>query len=220
MTSKMPRYVTVIFCLSTIGCSLLAPRPDRSRFFNLTAMSATPGEREAPSPSSAAAPASVYGLGPVKLPAYLDRNELATRVSPTEVTYSSTDRWAQPLAATFTAVLLQDLSVLLDTNRILPYPWAGSARVDYQIEIDVLQFDNDVSGNTRLIARWRVRDVRHATFVVAKETTVTQSRPLGDTDARVAALSDALDVLGQDIAGALRRLPAPAAPPTSASQRK
>jgi uncharacterized lipoprotein YmbA len=219
MTSKLPRYATVIFCLSTIGCSVLPPRPDRSRFFNLTAMSATSGEREAPGPSSAAAPVPVYGLGPVKLPAYLDRNELATRVSPTEVTYSATDRWAQPLAATFTAVLLQDLSVLLDTNRILLYPWAGSGRVDYQIEIDVLQFDNDVAGNTRLIARWRVRDVRHATFVLAKETTVNQSRPAGDIEARVAALSDALDVLGQDIAGALRQLPPPAAPPKSASRR-
>jgi uncharacterized lipoprotein YmbA len=218
MTSKTPRYAVVIFCLS-IGCSVLAPRPDRSRFFNLTAMSTTPGDREARSPSSAAAPAPVYGLGPVKLPAYLDRNELATRVSPTEVSYSTTDRWAQPLAATFTAVLLQDLSVLLDTNRILAYPWAGSERVDYQIEIDVLQFDNDVSGNTRLIARWRVRDVRNASYLAAKETTVNQSRPPGDSDARVAALSDALDVLGQDIAGALRQLPAPAAPPKSASRR-
>ena len=219
MTHRMLRCAALFVCFSTIGCSVLAPRPDRSRFFNLTAMSATPGDR-APSPSSAAAPALVYGLGPIELPAYLDRHELATRVSPTEVTYSTTERWAEPLAETFTAVLLQDLCVLLDTNRILPYPWAGSGRVDYQIEINVLQFDDDVSGNTRLIARWRVKDVRNATYLVAKETNVAKSRAPGDSSARVAALSDALRDLGQDIADALRRLPAPAAPPTSAPRRK
>jgi uncharacterized lipoprotein YmbA len=219
MTSKMPRYVAVIFCLSTVGCSMLAPVPDSSRFFSLTAMSTTSGDRGVPGASVAAAPAVTYGLGPIKLPPYLDRNELATRVSPTEVTYSTTDRWAEPLSATFATVLLQDLSTLLDTNRILAYPWAGSDRVDYQIEISVLQFDNDVSGNTRLVARWRVRDVRNATYMVAKETTVNQSRPARDTSARVRALSDALDVLGQDIAAELRQLPAPGKPPTSASKR-
>jgi uncharacterized lipoprotein YmbA len=219
MTHTMVRCATVIFCLSVAGCSVLGPVPDRSRFFNLTAMSAMSGDRDAPGAPAAAAPAVMYGLGPIKLPAYLDRHELATRVSPTEVTYSATDRWAEPLSATFTAVLLQDLSALLDTNRILAYPWAAGERVDYQVEISVLQFDNDVSGNTRLVARWRVRDVRNAAYVAIKETTVTQSRPPGDSDTRVAALSDALDVLGQDIAGVLRQLPPPGKAPTSASRR-
>jgi uncharacterized lipoprotein YmbA len=219
MTGKMPRYAAVIFCLSTVGCSVLAPVPDRARFFSLTAMSAMSGNRAAAGAPAAAAPAVTYGLGPIKLAPYLDRNELATRVSPTEVAYSTTDRWAEPLSATFATALLQDLSALLDTNRILAYPWAGGDQVDYQIEVNVLQFDNDVSGNTRLVARWRGRDVRNATYVVAKETTVNQSRPAKGSDARVIALSDALDVLGQDIAGALRQLPAPGKPPASASRR-
>ncbi len=214
------RCVALLFCLSIVGCSFLSPVPDRSRFFKLTAM--TPGEGEAPNPSSAAAAtALVYGLGPVKLAPYLDRNELATRVSPTEVTYSATDRWAEPLATTFTAVLAQDLSTLLDANHILQYPWTGDVRVDYQIEIDVLQFDNDVAGNTRLMARWRVRNVRNDTYVVAKETKVAHSQSSGDAGTRVAALSDATRDLSQDIAGALRQLPVPEAPaPKSASRRK
>ena len=212
------RCVTLIFCLSIVGCSVLSPVPDRSRFFKLTAMSTTSGDGEAASPSSTAGSALVYGLGPVKLAAYLDRNELVTRVSPTEVTYSTTDRWAEPLATTFAAVLLQDLSVVLDTNHILAYPWAE--RVDYQVEVDVSQFDCDSSGNTRLVARWRVRDVRNDTYLLAKETTVAHSQAPGDNGARVAALSDALRDLSQDIAGALRHLPAPAAPPTSKPRRK
>ena len=216
MTRVMLRGVALTFCLSMVGCSVLRPLPDRSRFFKLTATAATAADRQAADVPSA--PALVYGLGPLKLPAYLDRNELATRVSPTEVTYSTTDRWAEPLATTFAAVLLQDLSVLLDTNHILAYPWPE--RVDYQIEVDVSQFDCDTSGNTRLVARWRVRDVHSDTYLVAKETTAAHSQAPGDNGARVAALSDAMRDLSQDIADTLRHLPAPAAPPTSKSRRK
>jgi len=210
MTHGMFRGVALICCFSAIGCSVLAPLPDRSRFFQLTAMS-TPGDQEAPREPLTAGPAPVFGLGPVKLPAYLDRNELVTRVSPTEVSYSTTERWADPLSARFTAVLLQDLATLLDTNRILPYPGTGSGRVDYQIEVNVLQFDNDASGNTRLVARWRVRDLRNGTDLAIRETNVTQSRPPGDANAGIASLSEALGGLAQDIAGELRRLPAPGA---------
>ena len=94
MTHRILRCAALIVCFSTIGCSVLAPQPDRSRFFNLAAMSAISGDRDAAYAPSAAAPAVMYGLGPIELPAYLDRNELATRVSPTEVTYSTTERWA------------------------------------------------------------------------------------------------------------------------------
>jgi len=110
MTSKMPCYATVIFCLSIVGCSILAPRPDRSRFFTLTSMPAA-HRAEVQSPQPGTTRPIVYGLGPIRLPAYLDRNEVATRVSPTEVTYSATDRWAAPLAATVSSVLVQILAI-------------------------------------------------------------------------------------------------------------
>jgi uncharacterized protein len=216
MTPAMIRSLALILCFSMVGCSVLQPQPDRSRFFRLTAMSST-----ADHDAAGAVPAStrVYGVGPVKLPAYLDRTELATRVSPTEVTYSTTERWAEPLSSAFTAVLAQDLSALLGTNHVVPYPWPGGERIDYQVEVDVLQFDDDASGNVRLTASWRVKEMRNGAYVVRKETRIAHSRTAGKDDGRVAALSDALRDLGQDIAGTLGELPA-AAPLTSASKHR
>ncbi len=209
----------VLLCILTLGCSVLAPLPDRSRFFNLAALATVAEDAETPHHSAAGTPAPLYGLGPVTLPPYLDRREIAMRVSPTEVAYSPTERWAEPLSDTFTAVLLQDLSLLLDTNRILSYPWSATERVDYQIAVDVLQFDNDVAGNTRLIARWRVRDVRTATDLLAEQTNVAHTQPRGDVNAGITALSAALRDLSQDIAHALRHLPPPAAQPPAATRR-
>ena len=75
------------------GCSVLAPIPDQSRYFTLSAPGDTRADAEGRVERSADTRV-VYGLGPVILPAYLDRNEIATRVSPTEITYSPTEhRW-------------------------------------------------------------------------------------------------------------------------------
>src|ERR1043166_8709540 len=81
--------------------------------------------------------------------------------------------------------------------------WPAGEHIDYQIEIDVQQFDNDASGNTRLIAHWKIKDVHQRAYLVDKETTVAHSQSPGKDGARVAALSDALRDLGQDVASAL-----------------
>ena len=120
-------------CLAVAGCSVLAPQPDPSRFFTLAPMAQAPA-------AAPAQPGFTYGLGPIKLPAYLDRNEIPTRVSPTEIIYSPAERWAEPLQASVTRVLMQNLAALLNTDKITVYPWIGATAVDYQIEIEVLHF--------------------------------------------------------------------------------
>ncbi len=83
----------MVACVIASACSVLGPIPDRSRFFTLTASPPMDADR-----AEASGGAIVYGLGPVVLPAYLDRNQVATRVSETEAAYSQWDRWAEPLA--------------------------------------------------------------------------------------------------------------------------
>ncbi|HVN63522.1 MAG TPA: ABC-type transport auxiliary lipoprotein family protein, partial [Candidatus Binataceae bacterium] len=66
------------------GCSsLLAPRPDPTKFYVLTPAS----ETTAPAPQSSAGE-FVLGLGPIKLPAYLDRAEVVTRAVPNRLDLS------------------------------------------------------------------------------------------------------------------------------------
>ena len=76
----------------------------------------------------------VYGLGPIALPAYLDRNQVATRVSATEVAYAQWDRWAEPLRNNVSMVLLRNLGAELGTDDIVLYPWVVSSQIDRQIE--------------------------------------------------------------------------------------
>jgi len=197
------------------ACSPLAPIPDRSRFFTLTPAPAAQADAE----TSERAALIVYGLGPVILPAYLDRNQVATRLSPTEVAYSQWDRWAEPLGTNVSSVLQQQLASELGTDTIVAYPWVGIP-VDYQIEVRLLRFESDTTGASYLVARWTIRDVQRDRKLVTKETSLTRSGKANDTPASTAALSGMLSELGHDIAGAVRKLPPRGPVPEPATKRR
>jgi uncharacterized protein len=191
-------------CLLFAGCTLLAPVPDRWRFFTLTALP--------PRALDAAPPANGWacGVGPISLPAYLERLEFATRVSPSEVAYSQMDRWAEPLSANVAAVLLQNLSSLLPATPVVGYPWQVGAKVDYQIEIGLRQFECGSDDQCALAGRWLIKDTRTGRFVVTRESSLSRSARASNGVAVAQALSDLLGELSEEIATALRALPAAA----------
>jgi uncharacterized lipoprotein YmbA len=203
-----------VLTLGLGGCSVLGPLPDRSRYYTVT--SVAPPET-APLDSPAAPPARVYGLGPITVPAYLDRPEVATRVSPTELTYSHTARWAEPLVATVSTALLGDLSARLPNDRVLAYRWAGGEQVDYQIMVYMQRFEPDALGNTLVTAQWLITDPRGREHLVIRDTNIIHPHGPGDADP-AAALSATLGALSDEIALELRRLPPPAA--TTTKRRK
>ncbi|HXR34830.1 MAG TPA: PqiC family protein [Candidatus Binataceae bacterium] len=165
------------------GCStLLAPIPDKSRFFMLTPI--TPGESG--SPAAQSAPSSlILGLGPIKFPAYLDRTEVVTQVEPNRMEVSETNHWAEPLKNNFTTVLGENLSTLLGTPQIVHFPWYSTTHMDYQLATEVQRFDSDAQGNARLIAQWTIEDPTTKKILDRGESNLTAS---GASDAEQSAL--------------------------------
>jgi uncharacterized lipoprotein YmbA len=213
--NKVARIAASSSALSIVflaGCSILAPQPDTSHFFVLAPLSNTDVEQS----GSQSRPLSnmILGLGPVKLPPYLDRNEIALRLSPTQVTYSNTDRWAEPLSVNVSRVLVQNLSRLLGTDRIVMFPWSSAIEVDYQIRIELLNFEAAKGGEAQLAARYAILGGGRREPLVVREATF--SRPAAaDTAAEVTGLSATLGDLSRDIAAALRQLPEPQATPAA-----
>ncbi|HVO22449.1 MAG TPA: PqiC family protein [Candidatus Margulisiibacteriota bacterium] len=194
------------------GCSVLAPQPDTSHFFVLAPLQM--GDAQQNGSESVVHPNMMLGLGPIKLPPYLDRNEIALRLSPTQVTYSAVDRWAEPLNVNVSRVLLQNLSELLGTDRIVMYPWSNAMEVEYQIRVELLSFEATKSGDAQLTARYGILPGGGRQAVAAREANF--SRPAGtDTATAVAALSATLGDLSHDIAATLRQLPKPQATPAA-----
>jgi uncharacterized protein len=183
------------------GCSPLAPRPDHSKLFVLTAVP------NAPSPvtiASSSRPLSI-GLGPIDFPDYLKRPQMITRTSAYELDLSPVDRWGEPLDENFRRVLSEDLGQMLGTQNIEEYPWATKTDINYQIVISVQRFETDANARSQLTARWRIKDGATGKELYASQTTA--SSPAGEDAAGSApALSQDVATLSRDIAAQINRL--------------
>jgi uncharacterized protein len=191
-----------ILALSTImafsGCSVLAPKPDRTRFILLT--SASPGSSN--SGESAAGPAltsTAIGLGPVQLPGYLDRPELLIRTSPNGLELSEKDRWAETLADNFRHVLANDLTNLLGTTNIIQYPWYPGTKLDYIVHVQVQRFEADTNRTAELMARWDLRTPQTDQVLASREVHFTRPLTSLTGDAAAAGLSQDVAELASQI---------------------
>ena len=183
------------------GCSFLDPKPDPSRFFALASLPRT-GQR---AQDAAGTNALALGVGPIKFPGYLDRQQLVTRISQNRFAVAENDRWAEPLEENFSRVLSQNLSILLQTDRIVPYPWVRSQQPTYQVQVEVLRFEPNAEQIVELWGRWSIIEGTNKTVSV-KETYLTRPTRDKSTEASVAALSETVADLSREIAGAIRNL--------------
>lgn len=188
------------------GCaSVLAPRPDRTRFFVLTPIST--GDPTGPTrPYRGARAGLALGIGPVTLPDYLDRPEVVTRVSANRLALSETDRWAEPLDTNFKRVLSQNLSTLLRTDRVVSYPWFHPLVVDYRVEVHVERFESNAAGDAELAARWTVYDGRSNKALYDGSSDITERAAGAKQSDSPAALSRAEAELSRQIASAIAQL--------------
>ncbi|HUA34668.1 MAG TPA: PqiC family protein [Candidatus Binataceae bacterium] len=195
--------IAVALSSAVIGCGpVLAPQPDRSKFYTLTPVDAATSQPPLP---------IVLGLGPVNMPSYLDRNAVVIRTSPTEMDVSAVDRWAEPLSANFTRTLTEDLSRTLSPKQIVQFPWFTATLPDYQVEIYVYRFEANSAGTAVLSGRWAIRNpVTHKTLY-SSDMNISQPVAKGD-GAGAAALSKAVGQLSTEIAAAVRELPPPQQP--------
>ena len=193
--------IILLVCFISAGCSFLEVKPDPSRFFALTSLPRTGQTAQ----DATVTNQLILGIGPIKLPGYLDRQQMVTRISQNRFAVAENDRWAEPLDENFSRVLSQNLSILLQTDRIVAYPWLRSQQPTYQVQVEVLRFERNEEQTVELWARWTILDDARKT-IGRKESYLT--KPVGDksTEASVAALSEAVADLSRDIANAIRNV--------------
>ena len=194
----MNRAITsALIGLSLAGCGTLSPRPDPSRFFTLSSL---PEVEQARLKNSTRPEKMFLGIGPIKFPAYLDRQELLIRSAQNRFLVSEHDRWAEPLQENFSRVLSENLALLLDTDLIIVYPWSPANRPLYNVEIEVLRLEPNSERNGQLFARWSILDGTNKKVAVVKESRITRTAKEKSADGSVAALSEAVGDLSREIA--------------------
>lgn len=185
----------VLAALAASGCATSPP----SQFFLMTPLP----EADAPRDVARQRGGPALGVGPVKMPAYLDRPEVVTRASQNALKVAEFNRWAEPLEDNFRRVLAMNLGVLADTDRVSVYPWPRSAPLDYQVTVDVDRFDAGANNQVVLIARWHVLAGDEGRLVRSGRTVVTEPAATADYEALAGAMSNSVATLAREIAAAI-----------------
>ncbi|MFA6284032.1 MAG: PqiC family protein [Desulfurivibrionaceae bacterium] len=186
--------VVLVCALLLAGCARTTP----VSYYQLS-----PLETARTAPASAGAGKMVLGIGPVRLPEYLDRPQLVSRLSPNRLQLADSHRWAEPLAENISRVMGENFSALLGTDRILLHPWPAARGTDYQLLVEVLHFENESDGAARLVALWSVKGKDGAIVLPERRSSHLVPAASRDREGQVAALNQALGSLCREIAQAL-----------------
>lgn len=144
-------------------------------------------------------------VGPVSVPAAVDRPQIVVTTSPNQVRVDDFNRWASPLQSNISRVVADNLVSILGTPRVTVFPQTLGASADYQAAVEVQSFGSALGEAATLDAVWTVRRVKDGKLQVGR-TTVREPASERGYDALAAAHSRAVARLSQDIAGALRAL--------------
>src|SRR5262249_14870245 len=193
-------------CIGLAGCAVSDP----TRYYTLGPVTAPKAESGAAAPTArdrGVGPVSV-GVGPVIMPAYLDRVQIVTRTDADQVDLSMFNRWAEPLQDGMARVLAEEISARVPTERVVTFPWRGSiARIiQYQVVVAVARFDGRPGADVTLDTRWRILG-REGDELVFRRSTLTEAAAGPGYEPMVAAMTRAVAALGQEIASEGRALP-------------
>lgn len=181
-----------LLVLGAGGCVSVSPPP---RTFLLSPAT--------PPPSSPPLAGVVVGVGPVGIPAYLDRSSIVVRTGEGEVELSGEHRWAEPLRDGIGRTLAENLSAMIPTDAVAVFPWRTPWTVDYRVAVDILRFDGAPGRSVVLDARWRLLDAAGKELLL--RAAVLQELIADSTYAAlVAAESRLLASLSRDIAAEIR----------------
>jgi uncharacterized lipoprotein YmbA len=194
--------------LRLLSVSLLlvacAPKSSPARFYGLAPETGLQSLAESAAMETTG-PRRVIGLGPVRIPGYLDRPQIVTGATGNRLDLDEYHRWAEPLRDTLGRVLSENLAARLPKDHLLTFPWNRALTPDYQIEIDIARFHVNAEGVAELWATWSV--LQRNQPVLLKKSRIAQPVRGNDTDARITAQNLVLGRFGRELAEALTALP-------------
>ena len=189
--------------LLTAGC-VGGARSKPSRFYTLDAM-----DNHAAAAHAAATGSTQelrIGIVTVKIPEYLKKSQIVTRTSGNEITLAEFDRWAGSLDEDIGRVVAENLSLLLQTDKVLNFPWRRNVELDYTIEMQVSRLEGALGGDVEFVVRWAIFDADNKNVFSVQTSRITQAVKGGSYADLVAAQSQALATFSQQLAEALGQL--------------
>jgi len=192
---RLSLHVVVLVLASVVCLSACAGKSASSKYYVLSPLPLT---------KLSGAEGATIGVLPVDLPDYLDRPQVVTRVGENEIKLDEFNRWAERLKDNFYRVLVENLSTLLTSAKVIETAQRTKVPVTLYVGVDVVEFDGTLGGDVVLTAKWGLITSEEAKPLVAKRSSFKEPTGAATYEALVAAHSRAVAALSREIAEAIR----------------
>lgn len=144
------------------------------------------------------------GVGPVKIPEYLNRPQIISRSKGNEIFFEEFYLWAEPLKDSLSRVLAKNISQSLATDQVFIFPFLSGIKPDYRVIMEFFRFDGKLGGEVYLDVYWAVYFGESNFLVESKRSAFIEICRDIDHEALVAAHNLLLFNLSREIAGVVR----------------
>ncbi|SPF46347.1 conserved exported hypothetical protein [Syntrophobacter sp. SbD1] len=147
------------------------------------------------------------GVGPVKIPDYLNRPQIVTRTTRDNIQIAEFDRWAEPLEKNLTRVLADNLSTLVPSENVCAFPWRKCMPVQYQVTMEIIHLEKAPNEKILLDASWSVLGNDGEKLIATKRSKLIVPVESAGFEAIASAESRAVEELSGEIASVIKSLP-------------
>ncbi len=143
------------------------------------------------------------GINDVSTPAYMSKPEIIIHDSVHHVELKNFHQWAGSLNSNMQRVIAANLSTLLPGAAVATVPWDIKFKPNYQLQIDISQFEVDFSGDSVLRADYLI----YAEDKLYKKGTLYYHLKISQVtvESLVSSMNDNLTHLTKDLAKILAR---------------
>ncbi len=145
-------------------------------------------------------------VGPIEMAEYLDRPQIITRTGTNSLKADEFNRWIEPLDSSFLRALTTNLGAALNSPKVQPFSTgrASAELFDYQVLVNVTQFDVDSANNAVMTGQWGVVSLEQDKIFDAQQIDMRTVAASSDYADRAAALSQLVSQLAEKIAADIR----------------
>lgn len=147
----------------------------------------------------------VLGLGPLRIPDYLERNRIVVRGENSEMIVDDFSRWAEPLDDAIYRLLAANVDRHLEGVMAISFPYNSMIANDYQLLGRIDMFESDKAGNTVLLVHWGIIDTDGNPVVAPRRARYqAQATDASDYGSIATAMRIVLEDFSLDIAQVLQ----------------
>lgn len=200
----IPSKSHILFTLISflVGMAWLAGCTGKSPKADFYALATTP----ASGPTAALSRDIAIAVGPITIPAELDRKQIVTRDAGNRLIVAELSRWAGPLQDNIAAVLTANLAARLGTAKVAPHNRESLFPFTHHVVLNINRFDGNPQSEVLLDVTWSLKQNGVSTPLLVTHTEIREPVATPDYAGLVGAQSVALDKISALIADAIRKL--------------